>query len=501
MNTKRISFVLASALLACFSVNVRAEETPPNVLLIAIDDLNDWIGCMGGHPQAQTPNMDRLAARGMLFNNAHCQSPVCNPSRASMMTSLYPSTSGLYFLKPDFDQSPVAKKNTLLPTRFQDEGYYVTGAGKLFHGSQNRKYMPNYVWRFSGLAGYPKKKISPYRGHRAWDWGVFPERDDQMIDYKVAEWGVEQLKKQYGPSTGSAEPKPLFLGIGFSRPHVPQFAPQKWFDLYPLETLQLPKVTEHDLKDIPEYGVNITRLKHIVPTMEWVEENDQWKPLVQSYLACVSFVDDQVGKLLDALEASPHQGNTYVVLYTDHGFHLGEKERFGKRSLWEDGTRTAMIIAGPGILEGAVCSKPAQLLDIYPTLLELTGLKADPKLEGKSLVPLLKNPQADWPHYARTSFGPGNYSIVSEDYRYIHYNDGSEEFYDRTKDTHEWNNVINNPEYAEHIKKHRAQVPQERYEILGQNSIGHKSFEATEAISRGEPIRANKPAKKKQKGE
>ena len=163
MNTKRISFVLASVLLACFSVNVRAEDTPPNVLLIAIDDLNDWIGCMGGHPQAQTPNMDRLAARGMLFNNAHCQSPVCNPSRASMMTSLYPSTSGLYFLKPDFDQSPVAKKNTLLPTRFQDEGYYVTGAGKLFHGSQNRKYMPNYVWRFSGLAGYQRKNQSLQR--------------------------------------------------------------------------------------------------------------------------------------------------------------------------------------------------------------------------------------------------------------------------------------------------------------------------------------------------
>jgi arylsulfatase A-like enzyme len=196
--------------------------------------------------------------------------------------------------------------------------------------------------------------------------------------------------------------------------------------MYPLETLQLPKVAENDLKDIPEYGVNITRLRHIVSTMEWVEENDQWKPLVQSYLACVSFVDDQVGKLLDALDSSPHQGNTYVVLYTDHGFHLGEKEPFAKRSLWEDGTRTPMIIAGPGILEGAVCSKPAQLLDIYPTLLELTGLKADPKLEGKSLVPLLKKPQADWPHYARTSFGSGNYSIVSEDYRYIHYNDGSE---------------------------------------------------------------------------
>jgi arylsulfatase A-like enzyme len=204
-----------------------------------------------------------------------------------------------------------------------------------------------------------------------------------------------------------------------------------------------------------------------------------------------------VGKLLDALDASPYKDNTYIVLYTDHGFHQGEKERFAKRSLWEDGTRTPMIIVGPGIVEGGACSKPTQLLDIYPTLLELAGLKADPKHEGYSLVPLLKDPTAEWPHYAHTSFGPGNYAIISEDYRYIHYNDGSEEFYDRGKDTHEWNNVIDNPEYAAVIKKHRAEMPQERHEILGENSTGHKSFEATEAISRGETVPVfNKPNKK-----
>jgi arylsulfatase A-like enzyme len=237
----------------------------------------------------------------------------------------------------------------------------------------------------------------------------------------------------------------------------------------------------------------------VAPTMEWVKKNNQWKPLVQSYLACISFTDYQVGKLLDALDNSSDKDNTYIVLYTDHGFHQGEKERFGKRSLWEDGTRTPMIIAGPGLVKGAVCSKPAQLLDIYPTLLELSGLKADPKLEGNSLVPLLKNPQADWPHMARTSFGPGNYAIVPEHYRYIQYNDGSEEFYDRAKDPHEWNNVINNPEYTEVIKKHRAQIPQQRHEILGHSSTGHKSFEASEAVSRGEPVPADKKVIKKRK--
>lgn len=317
---------------------------------------------------------------------------------------------------------------------------------------------------------------------------MFPETDDLMPDYKIAAWGVDQLAKSYD--------QPLFLATGFYTPHVPQYAPQKWFDLYPLETLQLPKFVANDLEDISEYAVNLTRLKHVAPSMEWVKANAQWKPLVQSYLACISFTDHQVGKLLDALDVSPYADNTYVVLYTDHGFHQGEKERFAKRSLWEDGTRTPMIIAGPGIVEGSVCSKPAQLLDIYPTLLELVGLEADGKLEGNSLVPLLKNPQADWPHMARTSFGPGNYSIVSEAHRYICYNDGSEEFYERSKDTHEWNNVITNPEYAAVIKKHRAQVPQERHQILGHRSTGHQSFKASEAISRGAPILSAKPANK-----
>lgn len=471
---KKIQILAIIILGASLGVVSAAELKSPNVLLIAIDDLNDWIGCMGGHPQAKTPNMDRLAARGVLFNNAHCQSPVCNPSRASMMTSLYPSTTGVYFLTPDLSRSPVAKKNTLLPKRFQDEGYYVTGAGKLFHGNHNKKYIPNYAGSFGGFGPLPKKKIGPFPEMRIWDWGVFPENDEQMTDHKIAEWAVQQMSEQHD--------KPLFLATGFYTPHVPQYAPQKWFDLYPLETLQLPKVAENDLKDISEYGVNITRLKHVAPTMEWVKKNNQWKPLVQSYLACISFTDHQVGKLLDALDNSPHKDNTYIVLYTDHGFHQGEKERFAKRSLWEDGTRTPMIIVGPGIAKGKVCSKPAQLLDIYPTLLELTGLKSDAKLEGNSLVPLLKNPQADWQHMARTSFGPGNYSIVSERYRYIHYNDGSEEFYDRTKDTHDWDNVINTPKYAEVIKKHRAEIPQQRHGILGQTSTGHKSYTATEAM-------------------
>jgi arylsulfatase A-like enzyme len=478
---KHIPFfsVIAFLFIFCACSSKKKEEgaelpQKPNVLVIAVDDLNDWIGVLGGHPQAITPNMDRLAKRGMLFSNAHCQSPVCNPSRASLMTSLYPSTSGIYFLNPDIKESPVASKSVVMPRRFENEGFNVFAAGKLFHNGKgiNEKHIPNYAGQFGGFGPMPEEKISDYPGHPLWDWGAFPERDDQMPDYQIASWAENKFIEK---------PKePFWMGVGFYRPHVPQFAPQKWFDMFPLESVQLPKTITEDLKDIPSYGVDLTREKHVSPTHEWVTENDQWKPMVQSYLACVSFVDAQVGRVLDALDKGQYGDNTYIVLFSDHGFHIGEKERHAKRSLWEDGARVPMMIVGPGIPKGQICNKPVQLLDIYPTLLELSNLKADPKHEGKSLVSLLKNTEADWPNYARTSFGPGNYAILSERYRFIQYNDGSEELYDHENDPNEWYNVINKEEHTETIEQHRAQIPKERYKILGKGSTGHKSFEASE---------------------
>lgn len=473
---KKITFVLALSILFVFTAcKTEEKKTPtrPNILFIAVDDLNDWIGVMGGHPQAQTPNMDKLASRGVLFNNAQCQSPVCNPSRASLMTSLYPSTSGIYFLDPDLKESPVAAKSRLMPQRFEEEGYEVFGAGKLFHngGGQNETYIPNYAGQFGGFGPMPKEKISTFPGHPLWDWGVYPEKDEQMPDYKIATWAENKLKENIE--------KPFWMGVGFYRPHVPQFAPQKWFDMYPIDSVQLPKTSTDDLNDISSYGIDITRLEHVSPKHEWVLENEQWKPLVQSYLACVSFVDVQVGRVLTALDNGEYGDNTYVVLFSDHGFHLGEKERYAKRSLWEDGAKVPLIVVGPGIPEGKICNKPVQLLDIYPTLLELSDLAPDPKLEGNSLVPLLKNVNNEWSHYARTSFGPGNYAITSGQYRFIQYNDGSEEFYDHKTDPREWYNLITKPEYSKMIEEHRTQIPQTRHEILGEGSTGHLSFDAS----------------------
>ena len=451
----------------------------PNVLLISIDDLNDWTGSLGGHPQALTPNIDRLASEGVLFTNAHCQSPVCNPSRASLMSSLYPSTTGVYFLFPDPMESPIYAQTTLMPERFSQEGYKVAGVGKLFHNAdqQNERSFPLYGGRLGGFGPLPEQRIVDYPGLRLWDWGVYPEQDSLMPDHQVADWAIDFLSADQDSS--------FFLGVGFYRPHVPQFVPQKWFDMYPLDSIQLPKIMPNDLEDVSSYATDLTRLEHVSPPFEWVIENEEWKPLVQSYLACVSFVDYQVGRVLDALEKSPYADNTYVALFSDHGFHLGEKERFAKRSLWADGTQVPLIFAGPGIPKGVKQNQPAELIDIYPTLLDLSDLDPDSLHEGQSLVPLLNGSESSWHHVARTSFGPGNNAIISDQYRYIQYTDASEELYDIVNDPHEWHNLINDPAYSKVVEALKKHLPKSSHLILGEGSTGHKAYYAAEE-NRGE---------------
>ena len=468
-----ISFMTLSCIINPKNNNSSTDKRP-NILLIAVDDLNDWIGPLKGHPQALTPNIDRLAKEGIVFTNAHCQAPVCTPSRSSLMTSLYPSTTGLYFLNPDIRHSPIAKKNVLMPQRFQNEGYYVTGAGKLFHNRSgiNEKYIPNYGGNYGGFGPFPAEKLTDFPGHPLWDWGIFPNDDTLMPDYKLATWAESILKNEIAT--------PFWMGVGFYRPHVPQYAPKKWFDLYPLDSIQLPKVITNDLDDISKYGRDITREGHVSPKHEWVVQNEQWKPLVQSYLACVSFVDAQIGRVFDALKNSDYAKNTYVVLFSDHGFHLGEKKRYAKRSLWNDGTRVPLIFWGPNISKGS-CKKPVQLIDIYPTLLELTQISPDKLHEGHSLMSILKGKEEKWPHHARTTFGPGNHAIISENYRYIRYNDETEEFYDHTNDPHEWKNKSKEPKYQKLIDQYRALLPEDEFIALGKGSTGHISYQISES--------------------
>ena len=451
-----------------FESLVFGASKKPNVLLISIDDLNDWVGCMGGHPQAKTPNIDRVAKMGTLFNNAHCQSPVCNPSRASMMTGRYPHTSGVYFLGPDLKEAPVLKNLKTMPEVFADHGYKTMAAGKIYHRGDKRffqEYLPT-----GGFGPRPPKKISQPHGHPLWDWGIFPDDDNVMPDMKCAKWAVDQLSQKHD--------KPFFMGVGFYRPHVPMFATKKWFDMHPKDKIKLPAVPSDDLNDLSQYAIDLTNLEHVSPTHEWVTGAGQWEHAVQSYLASVTFADHCLGLVLDALEKSKYADNTIIALFSDHGFHLGEKERWAKRSLWEDGTRVPVVVVAPEHKASQKTNRPAELLDIFPTLLELAGLPIDETQEGQSLVPLMKNPKREWKHPAITSFGLGNYSIRSTNYRFIQYFDGSRELYDLRDDPHEWNNLIENPKMPQVIQEHASFIPQKQHSILPGNSTGHKAYAA-----------------------
>ncbi len=461
----RLFFLLF--VLAGFGFGQAGER--PNVLLIAIDDLNDWTGCLGGHPQARTPNIDRLARRGALFTNAHCQSPVCNPSRASMFAGRYPHSTGIYFLSPLLTAAPALEGVLTLPQRFAEAGYRTMAVGKIFHG-RDKQFFQEYGGSNGGFGPRPKRKISQPHGHPLWDWGVYPDSDEKMPDWIAAQWAAEKLGQEYG--------RPFFLGVGFYRPHVPMYASRQWFDQHPREAVQLPVVKKDDRSDLSQYAIDLTNLEHVSPAHEWVQSAGEWDHAVQAYLASVTFADYCLGLVLDALDAGPHARNTIIVLFSDHGFHLGEKQRWAKRTLWEDSTRVPLIIAAPGFPAAQRSPRPAELLDVFPTLLELAGLPPDSAQEGQSLVPLMRNPMADWRHPAITSFGPGNYAVRSTRYRFIQYHDGSREFYDHQNDPHEWNNLAGKPAMQTLIAEHAAGLPQKEHALLSGNSTGHKAFRA-----------------------
>jgi arylsulfatase A-like enzyme len=431
-----------------------AAADKPNILFIAIDDQNDWIGCLNGHPQIKTPNIDKLAARGTLFTNAHCQSPLCNPSRTSLMTGLRPSTTGIYGLAPWFRNVPEFKDRVPLPKYLEKYGYTTYSTGKIYHGGYGRKKTDNefdHLGPPASVGARPKKKlVNTPHPHPLVDWGVFPHKDEEKGDWRVASWAVEQL---------DAKPQePFFLSAGFFLPHVPCYTTQKWYDLYPDETLKLPPVLDDDRDDTPRFSWYL-HWKLPEPRLKFLKEANQWKNLTRSYMACTSFVDSQVGRLLAALERNGYKDNTVVVLWSDHGWHIGEKLITGKNTLWDRSTHVPLIFAGPGVAVGARCSRPAELLDIYPTLVELCGLPKKEGLEGHSLMPQLKDADAPRPWPAITTHNHDNHGVRTEHWRYIRYADGSEELYDMQKDPNEWHNLAGDPQYTSIIRDHKKWLP------------------------------------------
>ena len=440
-------------------------EHRPDVLFIAMDDMNDWNTLFDAGNPIQAPNLQRLASRGCFFTQAYCVTPACNPSRTAILSGLRPTTSGVYGNRQSWKK--LIPDAVMLPRYFKENGYITKGAGKIFHHGSNgadNKENPSFD-DFQGLKnpkrpfkenlnGYTKE-YNKHLSSGSFDWGamdVDKHTDENTVDY------VSAVMKE-----ARAEDQPLFLAAGIFRPHLPFYAPSSTFARYPFEELRMPPMPENDLDDVPAIGREMAHTQEFVwenATKPPVDRPGSLKKMVQSYQAAADFADEMVGRLLDELDASGRADNTIIVLWSDHGYHLGDKESCMKFTLWEKANHVPFIIVAPGIAKpGTKCDQPVSLLDIYPTLVELAGLPEKEGLDGSSLVPLLKNPETNWEKPAVSTLGRGNHSIRSKRWRYIHYNDGTEELYDHDGDPWEWTNLAENPEYAAVLEEHRKWLP------------------------------------------
>lgn len=457
--------LLLATLAACTAIAANpGPQDHPNVLMIIVDDMNDWVNALKGHPQVKTPHIDRLAERGMLFSNAHVMAPVCNPSRVAAMTGLNPSTTGIYDNSVHWHEAlPDA---ATIPGHFKKNGYYVVGGGKVHHhtpGNNRPGDWDSYfdqvfdshyqaishqigsknVKDFQWPEGFPLNGIpevaalgNPPVNANEFDWGPWDAADEEMGDGQMVEWAVDIL--QQPPD------KPFFLAAGIYRPHLPWYAPRKYFDMYPAGSIQPPPIMENDLDDIPEGGLQMAAARR--EDLELVRRHGQYQNILQAYLANITYADALIGRLLDALDSGPAADNTIVILWSDHGWHFGEKEHLHKFTLWERCTRIPMIIAAPGTTRpGSTCSQPANTVDLFPTLIELCGLTAVQGLDGISLSPQLRDASTHRKRPALTTHKFNNHTVRSEHWRYIRYSDGGEELYDHRSDPNEWYNLAGDP--------------------------------------------------------
>lgn len=529
MRKSTATFLLAFACLFPLHQLAWSQERP-NVLFIIVDDLNDMPLHPTGKPRVPTPNFDRLAARGVSFTNAHCNDPICAPSRSSMLTGLYPQTSSLYWFE-DLRQNAILNQSVTLTEHLANNGYNVYSVGKIYHGNQGPKgiyakkgpggnigpwpwdgrpttkrgFLPHpqqlyfygddadpdmdYKWEhtfgpLSRIPEYAKDPATGAPGYRGWrlsgkPWRYVSEDDrDLMPDESNAQWAADVLKRK--PSA-----KPFVLFAGFSRTHTPLYAPQKYFDKFPLDKIETPQCfQENDLDDCaPSLAdTQLYAFRRYQMLFRHKQQPQLYQEWLQAYMACVSFVDDQVGTVLDALDASPHAKNTIVILTSDHGFHVGGKQALYKQTLWDSGTRIPLIIAGAqGMPQGATCHQPVSLIDVYPTMVDLCQLPKNPHagrsnypLDGHSIKPLMLNPNGEWegPHVAITAL-PGkdhsqhsqhigtlfpHFSVRSKHWRYTLTSDGQEELYHYQDDPFEFTNLADDPQHAAVKRKLKQQL-------------------------------------------
>lgn len=468
---KKILYVVAimAILMSCKTKEVEIKNESKeklNVVYIAVDDLNRWIGALGG--QAKTPNIDKLASQGMLFTNAHCVVPACNPSRVGVLTGLRPETTGQYTNAGNFREKPGNANRITMPQYLSANGYETVAVGKIFHhprgkGKDPHPFSDDISWDYQyknnvgttghklyldefnqakWLKGAMRKEGAGKTGasyiSKFGVWGPIPNKKEETADYQNAVFSADYLSQKHN--------KPFFLACGIFRPHSPQLAPQEFFDLYPLENIKMHDLPENDMDDIPEH----IRKNFSTEFVNHVKNKGELRNAVQGYLASVSFADACIGKLLDGLENGPNKDNTIVVLWTDHGWQLGHKNRWEKFSLWDIATNTPLIIKHP---KKQIASKrvhqPVSLLDLYPTVMDFLDIKKPKDLEGVSLAPFIENEIYQRPEPAIITFEEGNQSVRKDGLNYIRYKNGTEELYDHTKDKMEYTNIINDENYSE----------------------------------------------------
>jgi arylsulfatase A-like enzyme len=428
------SILLHFTALAFAWLSVQGAEPKMNVLFLPVDDLNHWIGHLGRNPQTKTPNLDRLAKMGVTFSNAHCAAPVCNPSRAALLSGKRPGVTGIYDNNQPFEQT--LKQEESLVTQFKKAGYETIGMGKLWHGGLG--------WDEQWTHAEPEKASAKGKGDLndrsigGIAFGILNGGDDAVSDTQIADFGIAEL--------GKSHDRPFFLTLGFHKPHMPWNVPQKYYDLHPLADIQLPPTQEGDLDDVPAAGLKMAKASgdHAA-----VLESGRWKEAVQAYLAAISYLDGQIGRVLDAYEKSPHREDTIICLWGDHGWHLGEKQHWRKFALWEEATRAPFIWVVPGLTKpGSICKSPVDFMSIYPTLCDLAGIAKPEWVEGLNIRPLLADASAAWTHAAVTTYGRGNHAVRTDRWRYIRYADGGEELYDHSTDVYEWTNLASRPEHT-----------------------------------------------------
>ncbi len=443
----------------------------PNIVMFVLDDLNDWVGPLG-YRQAVTPNMDRLAASGMTFTNAHTAGVFCAPSRSAVFTGRHASSTGCYTTQVYHHDHPGIRP---LQQVLQDGGYATFGAGKLFHhpaGYVDLRGWDEFFVRDASqkYRGWPLESWSfdmdflpdpfPYGAFNRdgnvfkdlfLEWGPIKDGDEgKMADTIRTDWACEVVKRKHG--------KPFFAAVGLYTPHFPNYAPKKYFDLYDRDKIELPPCNERDLEDLPRAirKAKEARAAH----HRRLERLGAVKDAIHGYLACVSYADAMLGRLLDAIQSGPNANNTIIVLWSDHGYHHGEKLDWGKHTLWERTSNVPLIIGGPGIAKGTKLDATVSLIDLFPTMIDLSGVKDNQPRDGISLSPVLKDPaKACDREILLPGMKPEEYAIINRDWRYIRYADGGEELYDLKKDPNEWENLAGKPEHRPLMEKMRQQAP------------------------------------------